>query len=309
MFRLLLVIASACSTAHPPATRPSPHPAKPLAVLDDLKPCRYYGALVVNDNADGTHTIDTVTVMATDYAPGTRRVGWIWHSVQTLDARFQRVVRTNIMDDWSGWGRLEFPADVQWLGVADNAYAYDAAARNAIARHVAGEPSPTLASFVPSEAPMVPDGFVPRVTLRILGGGELRVSFVLHDVVFGDGATATRDLDDGRLHIAVKLAPDAPRAPTAGRTTAAFKGTLSVHVEDDRGRAVDRSFAVTGPIELEGETVIAPSGFAIAHVTPKLCGALDCSLPTVTLPAAEGRPARSIHLEHISPFDVRFDGA
>jgi hypothetical protein len=305
MFRLLLVVASACSTVHAPATRSSPRPVKPLAVLDDLKPCRYYSALVVNDNKDGTHTIDTVTLMATDYAQGTRRVGWIWHNVRTLDARFERVVDQNIMADWSGWGLLEFPADVQWLGLTEVASADKAAERKAIARHVAGEPSPTLASLVPAEAPMVPDGFVPRVTLRMLGVGELRVSFVLHDIVFGDGVTATRDLDDGRLHIAVTLTPDAPRAPTAGRATAEFKGTLAVHLEDDRGHAVDRSVAVTGPIELEGDTVIAPSGFQIAHVTPKLCGALDCMFETLTLPAAGGREARSIHLEHISTFDVR----
>jgi len=277
-------------------------------VLDDLKPCRVYGALVVNDNADGTHTIDNVTVMATDYAPGTRRIGWIWHRVRTLDARFERLVRSDIMDDWSCWGLLEFPVDVQWLGVGDHAFADETAERNAIARHVTGEPSPTLASFVPADAPMVPDGFIPRVTLRTLGFGEVRMSFVLHDVVFGNGAAATRDLDDGRLHVTVELAPDAPRVPAAGRATAAFTGTLAVHFQDDRGRAVDRSFAVTGPIELEGDTVIAPSGFTIAHVTPKLCGALDCMLPTLTLPAADGRQARSIHLEHLSPFDARHDG-
>jgi hypothetical protein len=279
-------------------------------VLDDLKPYRSYGALVVRDNADGTHTVTINTFTPTDYAHGTRGMGWISQDVRTFDARLEHLVPTHsFMDFWSGWGVLEFPADVQWLGVGKDAFADDATLRRAIARHASREPSPTLASFVPADAPMVPDGYVTRVTLRTLGVGDTRASFVLHDVVFGDGATVTvtRDLDDARLQMRFTLAPDARRLPARGRSTAQFTGTLAVHLEDEHGRTLDHSFAVTGPIELEGETVFAPTGFALVQVEPKLCGGLDCMPTTLKLPAAAGHKARSIYLQYISLFDGRYD--
>jgi hypothetical protein len=268
----------------------------PLAALDDLKPFRSYIGLSVGGNPGQSRSVEILQVNATDYVPGTRRIGWVTHDAYILDASLEHEVHSSSLDSWSGFGVIEFPIDVQWLASLSAADI-----RAAIARHDAHEPSAPLTSFVRADAPMIPAGFVPRVTVRMLfyGGGDGRVSFALHDAVFGTGATSTIEMERfGHVLIRATLTPTASRTPAPGHVHADFTGTLAMHVEFG-GRIVERSYPVSGPIDLEDDTVIAPLGFTIPGAS---CPSKECDLRKLDL-----GPKLTIVMSGIEPFDVRYD--
>jgi hypothetical protein len=191
------------------------------------------------------------------------------------------------VEEQSGFGVIELPADAQWLvlppgdgrnlllrsggvlrlssQIAEAAQRYDAKAK-----------APTLESFVPADAPLLPPGFVSRVVAKVSlygrvadGPGSNDLDLVapldLHDAVFGAGASADATLDLGQIRYTLHatLTPSSPRSPTSARTTDAYAGTLVVHVEDDRGHAWQHAYPASGRVELEGEAVVAPYGLQI----------------------------------------------
>lgn len=299
--RVALVFVVACASTKAPHEPPRPAPPSPikkapLAPLDDLKPFRSYIGLSVSGTPGQARSVEIVEVSATDYVAGTRRIGWVTHDAYTLDASLEHETHSSSLESWSGFGVIEFPIDVQWLASSS-----PADVRAAIARHDAQQPSVPLTSFVPADAPMIPVGFVPRVTVRMLfdGGGDGRVSFALHDAVLGSGASSTIEIEHaGRVVIRATLTPTATRAPAPGHVHADYTGTLAMHVEYG-GRVVDRSYPVSGPIDLEDDTVIAPVGFKIPGAS---CPSRECDLRKLDL-----GPKLGIRMMGIEPFDARYD--
>jgi hypothetical protein len=298
--RLALVIVTACAStpapAPPPAKPRPPVEKKPLAALDDLKPFRSYTGITIGGSPGQARPVEIVEVSATDYTPGTRRIGWVFHQAYILDAKLETVAHSSPEDDWSGFGVIEFPPDVQWLASSS-----PADVRAAIERHDAHEPSPPLTSFVPADAPMIPAGLVPRITVRMLfyGGGDGRVSFPLHDAVFGSGVTNTIEIERfGKVSIRATLTPTTPRTPAPGHVHADYTGTLAMHVELD-GKTVERSYPVSGPIDVEDDTVIAPVGFRIPGAS---CPSNECELRKLVV-----GPKLTVDMQGIEPFDSRHD--
>jgi hypothetical protein len=203
-----------------------------------------------------------------------------------MDESLRRVLGT--LDSMSGLslGTTEVTGDAQWLAVppgngmklilvSDGPQSLASEVGDAAQRFARGAKGPALASLVPADAPMLPPGFVPRVAARVTIIGvthsppsdvaEVRAPIELHDAVFGSGASGDGEatLSGERYRVHVALTPDAPRAPMPGRSDAKFTGALAVRVEDDHGHAWDHTYPAHGPLDLEGDTVVAPWGVGL----------------------------------------------
>jgi hypothetical protein len=83
--------------------------------------------------------------------------------------------------------------------------------------------------------------------------------------VFGAGATATATVDVIGRHYTLRaaLTPAKPLAPSPGRSSAVYAGTLDLALDDGAGHAWHHAYTASGPIELEGDQVVAPTGLVL----------------------------------------------
>jgi hypothetical protein len=91
----------------------------------------------------------------------------------------------------------------------------------------------------------------------------------LRDAVFGPRATGERETFWGsrRVKLRATLEPDQVRSPTQKRVTEVYRGTLTIHVEDEQGHTWERAYPAHGEIELQGTDVAAPAGLEIPGST------------------------------------------
>jgi hypothetical protein len=140
-------------------------------------------------------------------------------------------------------------------------------------RYDAGAPSQPPVTAI-DDAAMLPRAHVSCVAAKVglfdaryrpSGRRDIFASLDLHDAVFGAGssADATVALGDTHYKLHAILTPQTTRAAAPGRATAQYAGTLSLHVETDHGYVWDRVYVASGPIELEGGTVVAPTGLVL----------------------------------------------
>jgi hypothetical protein len=213
---------------------------------------------------------------------GTQRFGWFATVRVMMDESLTRILGD--VDRTSGLGVIELPGGAQWLALPPgNGMRFalvDAGPRPlsaqiaaAAQRYDAGAP-PQLPTAPLDDAAMLPPGHVSRVVAKVnvidrrswrAGVHDLVASLDLHDAVFGAGASADAELveSDAHYQLHATLTPQTPRAPAPGRTTARYAGTLTLHVESDHGHVWDRTYPASGPIELEGDTVVAPAGLVL----------------------------------------------
>jgi len=247
-------------------------------------------------------SVQVEELIAHDFTPGTRRMGWKAQVTFAMDGSLSKIVRT--VEHMSGFGVIEVPANAQWVELPQQgngramlvtAPTPELAAKigEAAQRFAAKQASPAVASLVPPGGPMLPDGYVADVSARISIYGrtnsgnafdrELHVPLGLAAAVFGDHAAgeAVASVDDRRYTVRVVLTPAAPRKPTPGHTSDRYAGTLAVHVDDNQGHAWDHTYPASGKIELEGDQVVAPAGLEIpgASAPSKENDALHGQLP------------------------------
>lgn len=216
---------------------------------------------------------------------GTRRSGWNATVQVSMDEQLTRIVGE--VEEQSGFGLVEIPADAQWLTLPSlneqrlllggaRTQELSSLIAEAAQRYVSKTPGPALASLVPADAPLLPPGFVSRVAAKVSlygrapqSSGSINLDLIapldLRDAVFGKGAVADAAVDLGRIHykLHAALVPTEPRAATPGRTSARYTGSLQLHIEDDHGHTWDHTYPASGPIELEGDAVVAPTGLEI----------------------------------------------
>jgi hypothetical protein len=220
-----------------------------------------------------------------------RGYGWVTTAQVAMDERLTRIVGEIEHEDQLG-GEIEVPADAQWLALplqddvklllgGAGTQKLSQPLAEAAQRYDAKAPGPSLASLVPADAPMLPPGFVPRVVLQLVyhklvpdrraSSEHLIVPLDLRDAVFGKGAATEVTLNVAQFSYKVRatLVPTVPLAPTPGRKSTGYAGTLTVHINDDRGNAWHHAYPATGKIDHEGDTVIAPYGLDIPRgLTP-----------------------------------------
>lgn len=232
-----------------------------------------------------SRTVTVHELIAHDDRSGTTRVGWYAKVQLAVDESLTKVI--GVGEQWSAFGQFESPAATQWfavppsdlgtLALAGDVQRLAAPILEAARRRLANEPSPTLASLTPEGDALSPPGLVARVEAAVtlyakprstgsdVLGEELAANLDVRDAVFGAGATgeATRAVGDRVVRLQATLTPAAQREPGLGRSTATYAGTLVVRISDDSREHWERSYAVSGDLELEGDTVIAPYGFSM----------------------------------------------
>jgi hypothetical protein len=178
---------------------------------------------------------------------------------------------------------------------------------DAARRFDAGAPPPALASLVPPDGPLVPACVVPQLYVMLGFSGRplpssgarsirryYRAAFNLRDTVFAAGATSegTISLGKDRYKVTMRLAPRAAFTATPRKTTAKYKGMLTVQIQAARGHAWRSSYEVDGRVELEGETVVFPRGLRMPGTA---CRTPTCANARGHLPASP--PFRELHFE------------
>jgi hypothetical protein len=234
-------------------------------------------------------SVTVCELVAHDAVSGRERSGWFARQTVAMDESLTRVIGN--VESMSGFGAIDVSEDAQWLdppqpgvgsrlaiasGIPPELVPAIAAAAQ---RYDQRQPSPSPGTFVPADAPLLPDGYDARVTAVVTlifpssdpPGTILKLGadLAVHDAILAAGAQAESEalVDGARYRLHATLAPDTPRAPTPTRVRENYRGTLTVSVSDERGNRWQRSFPASGPIDREGDAAVAPTGFVIPGAT------------------------------------------
>lgn len=241
---------------------------------------------------------------------GSQRRGWQASAAVPMDASLSRIIGTVDRGVMGGiLGVIQLPADAQWLQAPSIARPGQllsparidqlaAGIAEAARRYDSKSPPRSIASLVPANSPIVPESRASRVFAEVTLQGRpsrragtdrrrLLVPLDLHDAVFTGGTMTEAEvtLGQARYKLKVQLAPLTPLSstPRRSRASSSYHGTLTLSVEDNRGHTWQRSYPVLGQIYLEGEVVVAISGFQIPG---KRCPSSHCAARSVQLPVA-----------------------
>lgn len=267
----------------PPRRRPPSPPAElariTKAVQDAVAPCGHGLMIAYN----GHHHVLRVH----EIIKHGHNVGWFATAALRANGALTRI--EGMGEQQSGFGLLHIPAGARWvaytpppgsngnkLALGNPSQGLNSALLAAARAWDAGVAGPTLASLQSSnDTALLPPGFSQklRVDVTIYGrardfkqqrGGHYYVALPLSDAVFGGSATGKNVVKVGRhaFVIAAKLASP-PRSPSPKRAHSHFAGTLTVTLDGGARQRFSRSYPATGPIELEGHTVVAPTGFVL----------------------------------------------
>jgi hypothetical protein len=265
-----------------PATRPPAPPAElaqlTRAVEDAVAPC---GSDVLIAYS-GRHRVLQVYELISH-----GRIGWYATAHLHADGALTRI--EDVAEQESGFGLVNVPASARWVAfaappgangttllLASRTPALDEAYLAAARELDAGAPAPALESLVPAgDTALVPAGFAQDVDVEITiygrasdfddqQGDIYRVTVPVGDAVFGGSATGRTTVEVGNhAFVLAATLTSPPRAPAPERARADFAGTLAITVDGGPRHRFSRSYPVTGPIELEGRTVVAPTGFVL----------------------------------------------
>ena len=209
---------------------------------------------------------------------GAMRGGWSVMLAVAMDEALTRI--EGIVEQRSGFGVIEVPEGAQWLEVAQGGPerlrldgGLDAELREKIAaaaqRWADARPGPALASLVPTDAPMLPAGFVARVLARlVISGGmpsELRIPLDVRRAVFGPEADGDADFrtPTGRYSVHVALLPNTLLVPSPERRSMRYDGTLNVRIADGLGQVWQRDYPASGSLDTQGEDAAMPTGLVL----------------------------------------------
>lgn len=270
-----------------PDKRPPPPPADvdrfTAAVKQAVAPCAGDDPIIAYQ---GRHRV----LIAHEMIPHAGNAGWYAKATLYVDDALSTIEHSDGAE--SGFGTDEPLFGARWVAYTpppgvngdrlllagdpppDLAAALLGAARDADA----GRPALTLASVVSASASdpaLLPAGYdqVVRAEISIYGraddfakqqGGMYHVPMHLRDAVFGPAATGVSVITIGktRFTLGATLTSSTPRSPS-GRASDAFTGTLAIRVDGGPKRKFERSFAATGPLELDGANAVAPTGFVL----------------------------------------------
>ena len=268
------------------------------AVEDAIAPCGGGGALIAYN---GRHRVVRAYELIS-HGGG----GWFATAQLHVDDALTRV--EGVSEQMSAFGMIEVPRSARWVAfrppagvngmrllLAERSAELEAALLAAARDLTAGAPAPTLASLATADdVALVPAGFAQTVDARVTiygraanfneqQGGRYRVRLSVRDAVFGGGATGETTITIGkrRFTLGATLTAAAPRTPTPARERADFTGTLAVRVDGGPRHRFERSFPATGRIEVEGDAVVARTGFELpgASSNHPAYGRLRASLP------------------------------
>ncbi len=262
----------------PPSIYPIPVSVRPLAqqLEADLR-ARCDGPLDLKLEYTGWNRSLYVREFIAHYPSrrATELVGWFADATLVMDESLTHIV--GVMQDLSGFGSITIGGSSQWVELPQQTgvpklwvswnemRGLSPQLADAARRYGVKAPPPPLTTLVPTDAPMLPPGYVSRVRAVVsLAGQELDVPLDLHDAVFGVNASGVGAVTLGGIpyRLQVTLSPSMPRTPQPGRMRDRYTGTLKLQLDDDRGRTGwHRSYPVVGELDLEGASVVAPAGF------------------------------------------------
>jgi hypothetical protein len=259
--------------------------------------------------------IDVIDFVAHDIGGGGNRAhggGWVSHSRLRTDRDLTRIL--GVAETWSGFGSIEAPGGTQWVardagpmvpgrpaaGPIGGGGEFDQVLLAAARRVTSGAPPAAIAELpVPAPDALLPPGFRSRVnvvvTIRDRGQGrpgdrngpaKQRLSLDLRSAVFGPAAEARVSTYVAGTHVEIsaRLTPHTVRTPRPTLVREPYRGTLTLHIEDQDGNQWQRDYPATGPILLQGDQVAAPTGFELpgSSSPSKEYDALSGSLPNGT---------------------------
>lgn len=215
---------------------------------------------------------------------GRPRVGW--HATLTLlmDADLTRIEST--LEEQSGFSVFEVKADAQWIVLPPSSQrrmqlasvmsARADAITQAAQRFVTRQPPRALDSLYPADAPNLPPDLVAPVVVTVAlygnrppnsraAGPVFQVPLDLHDAVFGQAANGemTVSFGSGRYVLRARLEPAEVRQPQTAPVSFEYRSTLTLQLDDERGRTWSQQYVASGMLEAEGEVVFAPYGLTI----------------------------------------------
>jgi hypothetical protein len=250
------------------------------------------------------------TVTVREFVPhdprrrGTTRAGWVLTLSVAMDPSLSKIEQT--FEQTSGFGTIEVPEAAQWIELdqggperlrlrEDPTPALEEKIAVAARRLAGGQPGSTLETLVPTDAPLLPAGYVARVNakLRFRGGtpSEVRLPLAVKDAVFGSGASGDAEVRtrDHRYSVHGTLTAKTPLAPSPEARSTRFAGTFHVRIADDQGHTWERSYLAEGDLETEGPSAVTPAGL---------------QLPGASAPSAE---ETALHIKLDGPDEARVD--
>jgi hypothetical protein len=219
-----------------------------------------------------------------------RTIGWQTRHGVAMDEGLTRVLRSQSVA--LGLDQLEIPKGSQWLP-SSGAPAFKPpdppVLPAALASEISGaarrfdlgtEPA-EIEALVPADQPRIPAELTAHVLVTLSLNVPLEqapiskievvpLSLTLRDAVFGPQAKGQVEASAGdvRYTIRATLTPTSKIPNLRGFRSGTYDGTLTVHVEDDVGRAWDQSFEVSGVLQLDGSGVLAPNGLTVSTAPP-----------------------------------------